>query len=57
MSKKFTGISYLFEMLSRRWYHTEIYLGYTKFYALQKEISRGEHSTWTAKVKEGNFVS
>ena len=36
ISKNFTDISYLFEMLSRRWCHTEICLGYTKFYVLEK---------------------
>ena len=30
------GFSYLFEMLSRQWCHTEICLGYTKLYALEK---------------------
>ena len=34
----------------------EICLGYTKFYAVQKKITRRLHSMWTAKLKEGKSV-
>ena len=46
------GFSDLLEMLRC---HTEICLCYTKFYVLEKWISRRQQELWTAKVKEGNF--